>query len=107
MTGNMRSGESGSAVAGDGHAFLGFRDEIRAQLAQEPLLYCYDKMCEQGYFRDSDNDPNLLWKFNLPWWEDIIPRSRRLNFNFVLAKGRPPGPAIIVRRGDARRACRI
>jgi len=41
--------------------------------AQKQVEYCFDKMYERGYFRDSYNDSNLLWRFGLSWWEDIIP----------------------------------
>jgi len=30
-------------------------------------------MYEQGYFRDSYNDSNLLNKFGLSWWNDVVP----------------------------------
>jgi hypothetical protein len=43
------------------------------ELAQLTVEKFYDKMYERGYFRDSYNDPNLLWQFRLSWWEDIIP----------------------------------
>jgi len=33
----------------------------------------YDLMYADGYFRDSYNPSNLLWKFGLSWWEDILP----------------------------------
>jgi hypothetical protein len=41
--------------------------------AQALVEQCYDMLYEQGYFRDSYNDWNLLWKFGLSWWEDVIP----------------------------------
>jgi hypothetical protein len=41
--------------------------------AQKQVELCYGKMYERGYFRDSYNDSNLLWKFGLSWWNDIIP----------------------------------
>jgi hypothetical protein len=34
---------------------------------------CYEKMYERGYFRDPYNDNDLLWKFGLSWWTDVIP----------------------------------
>jgi hypothetical protein len=42
-------------------------------LAQKRVEYCYSQMYEKGYFRDSYNDSDLLWKFDLSWWEDVIP----------------------------------
>jgi hypothetical protein len=30
-------------------------------------------MYERGYFRDPYNDHDLLWKFNLSWWDDVVP----------------------------------
>jgi hypothetical protein len=41
--------------------------------AQARVEECYEKLHEQGYFRDSYNDWNVLWKFGLSWWEDVIP----------------------------------
>ncbi len=41
--------------------------------AQQRVEFCSDKMHERGYFRDSYNESDLLWKFDLSWWEDIIP----------------------------------
>ena len=41
--------------------------------AQKRAEECYEKMYERGYFRDSYNDSNLLWKFDLSWWDDMIP----------------------------------
>src|SRR6266498_1706026 len=41
--------------------------------AQAKVEECYEKMCERGYFRDPYNDWDLLWKFGLSWWDDVIP----------------------------------
>lgn len=41
--------------------------------AEAEVDRCYQKMREQGYFRDPYNDWDLLWKFRLSWWEDVIP----------------------------------
>lgn len=30
-------------------------------------------MYGQGYFRDPYNDWDVLWKFGLSWWADVIP----------------------------------
>ena len=43
------------------------------EAAQQRVEYCYDQMFARGYFRDSYNDSNLLWKFGLSWWGDVIP----------------------------------
>ena len=53
---------------------LGNREDApeRAE-AQKRAEECYDKMYERGYFRDSYNDSDLLWKFDLSWWDDVIP----------------------------------
>jgi hypothetical protein len=32
----------------------------------------YGKMYERGYFRDSYNGSNLLWLFDLSWWQDVL-----------------------------------
>ena len=41
--------------------------------AQKRAEHSFDKMYEQGYFRDSYNDSSVLWKFGLSWWKDVIP----------------------------------
>src|SRR6266568_7238017 len=41
--------------------------------AQAKVEECYEKMYEHGYFRDPYNDWDLLWKFGLSWWNDVIP----------------------------------
>jgi chaperonin cofactor prefoldin len=43
------------------------------QQAQEEVEECYEKLHEEGYFRDPYNDWDLLWKFGLSWWDDVIP----------------------------------
>lgn len=40
--------------------------------AQKQVWKYYDKMNgDEGYFRDSYNDSNLLWRFELSWWKDV------------------------------------
>ncbi len=34
---------------------------------------CFEQMYSQGYFRDPYNGWDVLWKFGLSWWEDVIP----------------------------------
>jgi len=41
--------------------------------AEEEVGRCFDAMYAQGYFRDPYNDWDLLWKFGLSWWTDVIP----------------------------------
>src|SRR5207244_12216175 len=41
--------------------------------AQAKVMECHEKMYELGYFRDPYNDFDLLWKFGLSWWDDVIP----------------------------------
>jgi hypothetical protein len=41
--------------------------------AQQRVEFCYDQMYSAGYFRDSYNDSDVLWKFGLSWWGDVIP----------------------------------
>jgi len=41
--------------------------------AQKRVERCYEKMYERGYFRDSYNDSELLGKFGLSWWDDVMP----------------------------------
>ncbi len=58
---------------------MGSPERDLAQLTVEKL---YDKMYECGYFRDPYNDWDLLWKFGLSWWQDVIPmlnEDRRLS----------------------------
>jgi hypothetical protein len=40
--------------------------------AHEQVWKYYDKMNERGYFRDSYNSSNLLWMFELSWWEGVL-----------------------------------
>jgi hypothetical protein len=49
------------------------RDSEEYKTAQARVEECYGKMYERGYFRDPYNDHDLLWKFNLSWWDDVIP----------------------------------
>lgn len=49
------------------------RDTEEYKQWQEKAFECYDLMYTEGYFRDSYNPSNLLWKFDLSWWEDILP----------------------------------
>ena len=54
------------------------RDSLKAgskahRQAQAKVSECYEKLNEQGYFRDPYNDWDLLWKFGLSWWGDVIP----------------------------------
>ena len=41
--------------------------------AQAEVERCFGKMRQVGYFRDPYNDNDLLWKFGLSWWGDVIP----------------------------------
>jgi chaperonin cofactor prefoldin len=47
--------------------------------AQAKVEECHEKMNECGYFRDPYNDWDLLWKFGLSWWEDVIPMLDKEN----------------------------
>jgi hypothetical protein len=48
-------------------------DEQRTQ-AQRRVNRYFDLMYAKGYFRDSYNTTNLLWKFAVSWWRDVTPR---------------------------------
>jgi hypothetical protein len=48
-------------------------DSPARQEAQERVSECYEQMYSQGYFRDPYNDLDVLWKFGLSWWNDVIP----------------------------------
>ena len=41
--------------------------------AQQHVEFCFEKLHERGYFRDPYNDWDVLWKFGLSWWTDVIP----------------------------------
>jgi hypothetical protein len=41
--------------------------------AQAEVEECHNRLNERGYFRDPYNDWDVLWKFGLSWWEDVIP----------------------------------
>ena len=47
-------------------------DEASRKAAQVRVEQAYEKMYSRGYFRDSYNDGNLLWKFGLSWWTDVL-----------------------------------
>jgi hypothetical protein len=49
------------------------RGSAEYQRAQARAEECFHKMYERGYFRDPYNDYDLLLKFNLSWWGDVIP----------------------------------
>jgi hypothetical protein len=36
--------------------------------AQKAVTEAYERMHEVGYFRDSYNDTDLIWKYDLSWW---------------------------------------
>jgi hypothetical protein len=48
-------------------------DEASRKAAQVWVSRAYERMYSRGYFRDSYNNWNLLWKFGLSWWTDAIP----------------------------------
>ena len=51
---------------------------------QQEAHECFNQMYAEGYFRDSYNSSNLLWKFGLSWWTDVIPmldEERKLTVN--------------------------
>jgi hypothetical protein len=43
-----------------------------ADRAEKQVLKYFEKMHERGYFRDSYNPSNLLWLFDLSWWQDVL-----------------------------------
>ena len=43
-----------------------------ADRAQKQVSKYFEKMHERGYFRDSYNPSNLLWLFDLSWWQDVL-----------------------------------
>jgi hypothetical protein len=63
-------------------AAVRLRDRLSADsphrlAAQEEVNRYFEQMSSQGYFRDPYNDWDLLWKFRLSWWDDIIPKLDR------------------------------
>ena len=57
---------------------VAYRDQLaenapEREEAQKRAEECFDRMYERGYFRDSYNDSSLLNRFNLSWWDDVIP----------------------------------
>jgi hypothetical protein len=42
-----------------------------ADKAHKQVSKYFEKMYERGYFRDSYNSSNLLWLFDLSWWQDV------------------------------------
>lgn len=51
----------------------GATNEVSRKAAQLRVEHAYEQVYSRGYFRDSYNDWNLLWKFGLSWWNDVIP----------------------------------
>jgi hypothetical protein len=49
------------------------KDSPQRKAAQEEVNRRFEQMSSQGYFRDPYNDWDLLWKFRLSWWRDVIP----------------------------------
>lgn len=47
--------------------------------AQKETERCFAEMYSSGYFRDSYNSSNLLWRFGLSWWEDFAELLDRWN----------------------------
>ena len=43
-----------------------------ADKAQAQVTKYYEKIFEQGYFRDSYNNSSLLWMFDMSWWTDVL-----------------------------------
>ena len=43
-----------------------------ADKAQEQVVKYYERIFEQGFFRDSYNHSSLLWKFDMSWWTDVL-----------------------------------
>ena len=41
--------------------------------ADELVWDYYERMNVSGYFRDPYNGWDVLWKFGLSWWEDVLP----------------------------------
>lgn len=59
--------------------------------AQKRVGQCFENMNDVGYFRDPYNGWDMLWRYGLSWWTDIIPlldKDHRLsvaNVEHVLA----------------------
>jgi hypothetical protein len=49
------------------------KDSPECRQAQREVDEYSEKMYEHGYFRDPYNDWDLLWQFELSWWNDIQP----------------------------------
>jgi hypothetical protein len=70
------------AVAYRDHLPEGSPERTEAQKRAEE---CYERMYEKGCFRDSYNDSDLLWKFDLSWWGDV---TEMLNEESQLSPGK-------------------
>jgi hypothetical protein len=51
--------------------FKGLSDEEQEKLSKKSDYYWNKMYPASGYFRDSYNDSNLLWKFGISYWTDI------------------------------------
>jgi len=48
------------------------RQQEAADKAHRQVSKYFEKMYERGYFRGSYNSSNLLWLFDLSWWQDVL-----------------------------------
>lgn len=60
-------------------------DKEKKHLQKEVERF-YNLMYSEGYFRDSYNSYNLLAKFGLSWWKDVIPMLENGNLTPLKAK---------------------
>lgn len=47
------------------------RDSAEHAEAQKRVTEAYENMHSVGYFRDSYNDSDLMWKYDLSWWGQL------------------------------------
>lgn len=67
-----------SDISEDSEIYASFQSAIAdgsnaCDEAQNIVSYYYNKMYEDGYFRDSYNDTSLFWRLGLSWWGDVGP----------------------------------
>jgi hypothetical protein len=65
------------------------------KLPHEAQITGFRTDIEVGYFRDSYNDSNLLWKFGLSYWNDIPKMSKETDEGTQL---QPEGAKRLLRR---------
>jgi hypothetical protein len=85
-------------------------DKVRDKY-QRKVDKAWDAMYpRKGYFRDSYNNSNLLWQFDLSWWQDIsdgyldeqgyMPPAKAKELRDLIASKELPNPSLKLQPGE-------